>query len=116
MSSLDTFERAFSGNTGSCRGRCDCGVVFFDCGNDGYSWEPGELEALEADPAAKDLPYAVTYVVFEGRYYVSDCSCWHERAEQVKKFIDGHAAAIAEYIRLEKARKQRDAEMSPTVD
>jgi hypothetical protein len=112
---LDNFIQAFSSHTGGCRRTCHCGKEFWDNTN-GYDWEPGEVEALEKDPAARALAYSVSTISLEGREYVMDCICFHERAEQVMRFIDGHAQAIAEYLTLEKKRKQRIADEAPTVE
>ena len=111
---LENFERAFSDSTASCRWTCECGVTFFD-GCQSYDWEDGELDKLRADPKAKQVDYAPGSISFEGRQYVDACDCWHKRALQIIRFIDGHAERIANYLRLEKERKQRDAEASPVV-
>lgn len=112
---LETFERAFTSHCAGCLRQCECGRQFYDADNI-YSWEEGELEKLLADPKAVALEYAVETMSLEGREYVLDCSCWHERAKHIKGFIDSHARSIAEYLKLEKERKQRLADESPTVD
>lgn len=111
---LENFERAFSGHSAGCRRRCDCGRQYYD-GVQGYDWEEGELEALEADSEAVRLEYAPGDLMFEGAQYVDACDCWHKRAEQIMRFIDGHAVQIAEYLTLEKKRKQATADASPVV-
>lgn len=115
MTTFENFERAFRAKVAGCRGRCECGIEYYDAYNRGYSWEEGELDALEADPNAKALDYAVGYVEFEGRRYVDGCSCWHERAQRLIAFLQGHAGQIAEFLSLEKARKTREAEQAPVV-
>ena len=115
MTTFENFERAFRANVAGCRQRCECGVEYWDAYNRGYSWEEGELEALEADPKAKGLDHAVGFVEFEGRRYVDGCSCWHERAKRIIGFIEAHAGEIAEFLTLEKARKMREAETAPIV-
>lgn len=109
------FERAFAGHVAGPVGECDCNRVFWDCYNEGYSWEDGERERLEADPAATRLDYAVSYVEFEGHRYVHDCACWHPRAARLAAFLDAHAGEIAEYLTLEKRRRTSEAERSPVV-
>lgn len=113
---LQEFEEAFRVPVGSCRDTCACGKEFYDDANDGYSWEEGELEKLRSDPKAVGLRYSVGYVEFEGRQFVLDCPCWHERARKIIGFINGHARPIATFLTLEKKRKQAIADASPTVD
>ena len=115
MNSFDSFERAFRGDITGCRRRCECGVTYWDSHNTGYTWDDGEVEELENDPKAKALDYAVGVIEFEGRYYVDGCTCWHERAKRIIGFIEAHAVAIAEFLSLEKERKQQAANTSPVV-
>ena len=112
---FENFEKAFRGGVNGCRRRCECGVEYYDTYNRGYDWDEGELDALEADPNAKALDHAVGLVEFEGRYYVDGCTCWHERAKRLIKFIKDHDAAIAEFLSLERERLQREAESAPLV-
>ncbi len=80
-----------------------------------YDWDDGELEKLMADKNSFGLDYAPGDIAFEGIPYVDACTCWHARAEKIMGFIDGHAHKIAEYLTLEKKRKQAIAEHSPVV-
>ena len=113
---LENFARAFSNNSGGCRSVCACGKEFYDNYNRGYSWEPGELETLNADPEAIALDYSVSEIEFEGKTFCADCGCWHERALQIIAFIDSHSRHIAEWLTLEKKRKQVLADHSPVVE
>lgn len=115
MTSFENFEQAFRGGVSGLRRTCECGVEYWDSYNSGYDWEEGEREALEADPKAKALDHSVGVVELEGRYYVDGCTCWHKRAEQVIRFLNEHAVAIAEYLTLEKKRKQAEADAAPRV-
>jgi hypothetical protein len=108
------FERAFSGGTAGCVRRCECGKQYYD-GVQSYDWEEGELEKLQADPKARHLEYAPGDVVFEGCSYVDACDCWHKRADKIMGFLDAHAHQIAEYLTLEKKRKQSIADDAPVV-
>jgi hypothetical protein len=112
---LENFERAFRMGTAGCRRTCNCGKEYFDNANGGYSWEEGELERLLASKTAVALGYAPGDMMFEGREYVDACDCWHKRAEQIMGFLDGHAQKIAEYLTLEKKRKQAIADHAPEV-
>ena len=111
---LEIFERAFTGRLAGCRLRCHCGKTYFDSHNACYDWERGELEALHAG-AGTACDYAPGTIEFEGRTYVNACTCWHNRAEKIAGFIDAHAHEIAEYLSLEKKRKQAEAADAPTV-
>ncbi len=112
---LENFEKAFTNNYSGCRRTCGCGREFWDGYNRGYSWEDGEIEALEKNPNATVLEHSVGTIEFEGREYVMDCDCWHPRAEKLMGFIDGHANEIAKYLTLEKQRKKSIADSAPIV-
>jgi hypothetical protein len=112
---LESFVDAFDDRVSGPRRTCDCGVEFWDTYNSGYSWEDGEREGLEANPAAKGLPYAVGAIHFEGRHFVPECECWKPRALKIIAFLMGHDEAIAAFLTLEKRRKQVEADRSPTV-
>lgn len=112
---LENFEQAFRTGGASCRRTCNCGKEYYD-DVQFYDWEDGELERLRADKESVPLEYAPGDIVFEGSLYVDACSCWHKRAEQIMGFIDGHARQIAEYLKLEKQRKQTIADQSPVVE
>jgi hypothetical protein len=113
---LKNFEKAFRGRVNGCRRRCDCGIEYWDAHNFGYDWEEGEVDALQADPNARPLPYAVGLIEFEGRYFVDGCSCWHPRAERIIAWLQQHADGIAQFLTLEKRRKQLAADIAPTVE
>ncbi len=119
MTTFESFERAFRGGVSGCRRTCECGITYWDAHNSGYDWEAGELDELarlEKAGQAKPLDYAVGVVEFEGRHYVDGCACWHERARRIIGFLERHAAAIADFLRLEKRRKMLEAAAAPTVD
>jgi hypothetical protein len=111
---LKNFEQAFTTSSTGCRRECLCGSVFYDSvGN--YDWDEGEFEALEKNERATAVDYSVGTISFEGKEYCCDCDCWHERAKQIIRFLDGHAHKIAEWLTLEKKRKQEEADHSPVV-
>jgi len=111
---LNEFERAFSSGMAGCVRTCECGRVFYDNANS-YDWEPGELERLQASKKATPVDYSVGTLVLEGGEFVQACNCWHERASKIIDWLDNHAHGIAEYLTLEKKRKQADADHSPVV-
>lgn len=113
---LENFTEAFSDHSGGCRRTCECGKEYWDTYNSGYSWEDGEIEGLEKNPDAVGLPHSVSTLSFEGREYVMDCTCFHDRASRIMNWIDTHAAQIANYLNLEKKRKQAIADAAPTVE
>lgn len=108
------FREAFSNGTAGCRRTCACGIEYYDAVNS-YDWEEGEIEALEKNKKAKGLDHSCGDMGFEGREYVDACDCWHNRAEQLIKFLDRHSHKIAEYLTLEKKRKQSAADHSAVV-
>jgi hypothetical protein len=114
MTQLENFIRAFSAGTGGCRRECRCGVTYYDIANM-YDWDDGELERLEADKAAVSLEYSVSDIRFGGVEYVADCKCWHSTAESMMRYLECNGAQIAEYLSLEKKRKQFEADHSPIV-
>lgn len=108
-----SFERGFTTNSAGCLRECACGKWYYT--NGGWDWEEGELDALAKNPNAYARDYAIGEVAFEGKVYANACDCWHPRALQLIKFIDGHARAIAEYLTEEKKRKTLEAERSAVV-
>lgn len=111
---IEIFLRAFSAHTAGRVRTCDCGITYFD-GFNSYDWEDGELEKLQAYPNAEELGYAPGDIRFEGHEYVDACTCWHERAFKIMRWMDGHAQSIAEYLTLRKERLQRLANDAPVV-
>lgn len=111
---IESFKEAFHTGMGGCRRECDCGVQFYNS-DGGWDWEERELERLEADKTSRDIDCSVAEVEFEGKSFVYQCDCWHERAEKLMEFIDGHSHGIAEYLTLEKLRMQAEVDNMPTV-
>jgi hypothetical protein len=112
---LENFERAFETHSGGCRRECECGRVFYNP-NGGRDWEDGELEKLAGDGNAQPVEWSVETISFEGKEYVSDCNCWHARANVIIGFLNSHAGSIAKYLSLEKKRKQAIAGAAPVVE
>lgn len=112
---LQNFEIAFRAGSSGCRRTCHCGREFYDGSGASYSWDDGELEALRKDSSKTPCDYCPGDIRFEGNEYVDACDCWHERAKKLIAFITSHGHGIAEFLKLEKARKQAEADNSPTV-
>ena len=111
---LENFKEVFSSHSSGCRRRCHCGKEYYD--PDGvWDWEEGELEALEKNKRAIPLDYSPGDIFFNGSKYVDACECWHKRAIDFMSTLDEHAHEIAEYLSLEKKRKQEIADQSPVV-
>jgi hypothetical protein len=85
---IDSFIEAFRDKAGSEEAICECGRVHEDA----------------------------SYMTFEGREYVINCPCWEKRAKQIIAFLDAHSHKIVDYYKLEKKRKQKEAENAPTLD
>jgi len=114
MAKIENFETAFHDNSGHCSLMCACGKTYYN-EDGGWDWQEGELEKLHNDKNAINVDCSVGGVQFEGAEYANVCDCWHKRAEKIIKFIDAHAYSIAEYLTLEKKRKQLIADSSPIV-
>lgn len=112
---LKSFIQAFRESSAGCRRDCDCGRVFFNPDLSAWTWDEGELDALEADTNATGLPYAVETVAFEGSQYVIDCECWKPRAKKIIAWLIAHDTEIAAFLTSEKARKTAEAERAPVV-
>lgn len=111
---MENFEVAFSDNHGCSRHVCNCGIEYYNP-EGGWSWEEGELEALEKDDNSISIDYSVPIMSFENKEYVMSCDCWVTRAEYIIGFIKNHGHKIAEFLNLEKKRKTSEAEQSPIV-
>lgn len=111
---MENFERAFQDGMAGCVRTCACGRQFYDASR-GYDWEDGEFERLEKNKNATPLDYSVGTITLEGNEYVLGCDCWHKIANRFINLIDGYSHQIAEYLTLEKKRKQSDADHSAVV-
>jgi hypothetical protein len=114
MAQLQSFEEAFDNDGSAARETCDCGRIFYNP-DGGWTWEPGELVSLATNPNATPLAWGVEMVIFEGKHYVKDCPCWKPRAMKIMQWLQAHAHSIAEFLTLEKKRKQQAADAMPTV-
>lgn len=112
---IDKFEEAFISYVGSCNRICNCGKEFY---NDHWSWgwADGELDALRADPNAVSIDTSVGLIMIDGKEYVPNCNCWHERAMQIINFINSHKHQIARYLNTEKEYQAKKVAMLPTVE
>lgn len=111
----ENFIRAFTTQGGSIRRTCECGREFYDCTSE-RAFEPGELEALRADPNATGLDYSVGTFFVGGVVCVIDCDCWHKLVAKWIAWIDMYGREIAEYLTLEKQRLLKEANRAPTVE
>ncbi len=108
MKNLDNFRDAFNPGFGSYYGQCACGREFYNPTGD-WDVEESEWKLLEEDKEATALDWSVGHVEFEGTLYISDCDCWHKRAQAIMNFIDSHDSSIVAYLKKEKARKMAEA-------
>jgi len=106
MTKLENFEIAFASGGSGCSHECQCGKQFYNP-DGGWDWEEGEIERLEKSGAER-LDYSVSTVIFEGKAFVLDCTCWNERAEKIISWMDEHKRAFVKYLQLERERKQQE--------
>ena len=110
----ESFELAFSMDTSGGTHECICGKVYYDYAGF-WEWEEGELEELEKNPNVLAVNHAIGLLQFEGKIYVSDCECWHERVNALMGFIDSHSHQIAKYLNSERDRKIEEAQSMPVL-
>lgn len=111
---LENFEQAFRSGTGGCSCTCPCGKQYFDDWNEyDFEWE-SEKELLRSS-GATPVDYGIGGVVINGVQYANSCECWHEKARSIVRFLEENGRAVAEFLTLEKKRKEREAEDSPVV-
>jgi hypothetical protein len=106
------FERAFSSGGAGLSRQCECGRIFYNS-DGGWDWERGELERLQANPKATDLPWAVGTVSIYGGEYVPDCDCWIEHAARIVAWLRTYRVEVADFYEAELAAKRaatQDAE------
>ncbi|MCK5614022.1 hypothetical protein KAR91_69810 [Candidatus Pacearchaeota archaeon] len=111
---LDNFKEAFRSGTSGCIRVCHCETTYYNSG-DQWTFEDGELEKLQNDRSAIELDNGVYTVFFDGKEFITDCDCWHERAEHIMEYFDSYMNQIAEYFKLEKKRIQREANQIPDI-
>lgn len=113
---LENFERAFSTNSGSCRRTCECGVIYYNPEPGAWTWEEGELEALETNPKAISVGYAIGGVIVDGTEYADACSCWHKKAERIIDWLDNYTPHLKKWYELERQRLQALIDQQPTIE
>jgi hypothetical protein len=98
----DRFARIFDSHCGGCRRQCICGRQHFDFSDNGWTWEDGELERLEAMAKKEPDIYighdgTIGTMEIDGVDIVYDCKC--DNAAKYERFILAHAEQLAEYLR-----------------
>jgi len=109
-----SFEKGFSSRSAGAVRECKCGRVFYNPGGN-WDFEDGEIERLAKDPNATALEWAVESIILENIEYALDCDCWRERAIKVINWLLAHDDSIAEFLSLERERKQAEASRAPVV-
>ena len=110
----DLFMDAFSSRSSGSRRQCNCGKVFFDESNNGWTWDEGEFEELQLLHKEKPneyiaLPYAVGTVVLNGLETVMDCPCWWPLANSIESFLINEGSSIADYLNARKRKLEYEA-------
>lgn len=115
MDRIKIFEQAFRSPRSSMQETCGCGRIFFDFANS-WDWEDGEQEALLENPNATALLYSVECVSIDGKEYVIDCDCWHEKATRIMGWIDAHDDQLVEFFKLDKERLETLARNAVVIE
>ena len=105
--SLATFKKAFRTNISSARAECNCGAEFHHPDRMKWDFEDEEIQFLQNHSTELDAP--VTYLEFDNREYVTECDCWHKKAERLMNFLEAYNVGIAKYLNDERARRMHEA-------
>ena len=112
---VQQFEEAFSMHVSGLVAECNCGKVYWDAYNSGYTLETGERERLESGDAIS-VPHGIERVLIEGTVYCMDCDCWHQRAARISQWLTDNRREVGEWYRLEGRRLQHLASEMPIVE
>lgn len=110
---LEFFEEAFSDDSASCRGFCQCGKGFYNT-DGGWDWEDGEIDEMKKNGYV-EIPYAIKTIYFEGKEYIDSCDCWQDRATALISFIQSHGHSIVDFLSLVKDYKVSEAQALPEM-
>ena len=91
----EIFEETFRLPVCGCVRTCACGKTYYDTYND-YDWEYGELKALEKDPNAFPVDYAIGTMSVGGEEIVIGCDC--DKEKKYEDFILLHARQLVIYL------------------
>jgi len=111
---LETFKKSFATSYSSARGECNCGKEFHHPDRLQWDFEDSELEYLKE--SSTELKNPVTYLEFDNREYVTECSCWHEKAERLTDFLEDYNVGVAKYLNGERARRIYEAEQMQIIN
>ena len=111
---IETFKKAFSTGYSGYRGECNCGREFHHPDKLQWDFEDSELEYLEENSTECDYP--IQHLEFDRRQYVTECDCWHGKAERLMLFLEDYRLPVAKYMNAERARKIYEAEQQQIVD
>jgi hypothetical protein len=106
----ELFETIFDSHGGGCRRECACGRTHFDISDNGWDWEDGELEGLQAKAKEQPDKYIehdgiVGCMEICGAVIVYDCKCGLALAHE--RFLVVDAERIAKYLN-ERAKRLRE--------
>ena len=105
----EIFEEVFDSRVSGCVRTCVCGRIYYDIANDDWDWKPGELEALDKNPKATPVEYAVGTISINDEEIVMGCDCG--RAKRYEEFILQHAEQLAEYLNRRSEALKEQAEL-----
>ena len=97
---IEEIESAFRQDVSSRDGVCHCGRKFMNS-DGGWDWDDGEFDNMRKD-GFEDIPYAIGWILLEGKGYIDSCNCWHKRAKIIGRFLLTHRDGIASFLNSER--------------
>jgi hypothetical protein len=105
---IKLFEEVFRHSGGAVK-TCECGKTYYNP-DGGWTWEDGEIEALE-ESGATAVDYSIGDIEFGYGSFADACDCWHEKAMRIYNGITSYDREITELLArrsvmlIEKARE-----------
>jgi len=111
---IDNFKKAFDLNTQSLTEQCSCGESFHH--PDKLLWNYDENESDFLASTSIEVQHPIRKINLDGIEYVSDCSCWHNKANQISKFIENNAVGISKYLNTLRENNIREVNKQHMVE
>lgn len=97
----EMFRQAFNSNSAGCRRECQCGRIWFDGDESGYTWDPGEFEMLcklskSSPDHCVEVRHSVPTYYFKDTEIVWDCACQYStRAAEFERTVMAQPKKVA---------------------